>query len=303
MPLSLKEKRSILERRAGILSAARSYFLAHDFLEVETPVRMAAPLPERHIDAIASEGMYLATSPEPHMKRLLAAGYERIFQIAKCFRNGERGYRHNPEFSMLEWYRQDADCGQLIEDTKALLVTAAEAAGAGMIVKYGEYAVRIDREWEVLEVDEAYRRYAGIELAETPDEFSFDRTMVEEIEPRLGRERPTVVYRYPAAFSPMAQPVSSHPARAERFEVYIAGLELANGCVEKTDRDSLIAALKAERAARQALGKDVYPWPVQFTDALETMPASAGTALGIDRLTMLVCNRQDITDVIPFSEY
>ena len=298
----LKQKKANLACRARILRAVRTYFEQQGYLEVETPVRMRAPLPERHIDAIGTEGLYLATSPEPHMKRMLSVEFPKIFQITKCFRAGESGRKHHPEFSMLEWYRVGAECADLVGELRQLIKAVTEAAGNGPTIRYGECTVQTDSEWEILTIDEAYRRYAGIELGENPDEYEFDRIMVEQIEPQLGLERPAIVYQYPAVFSPMARPNRERPSRAERLELYIAGLELANGCAENTDYEAQTKALREEQEARRELGKEEYPWPSAFAESLAEMPESGGVALGIDRLAMLMCNAQTIAEVISFAE-
>jgi lysyl-tRNA synthetase class 2 len=302
VPISLEQKKSNLERRARILGAARNYFVAQGFLEVETPVRMSAPLPERHIDAVHSEDRYLATSPEPHMKRLLAAGYNRIFQISRCFRKGETGRCHNPEFTMIEWYRSDEGYFSLVDDARGLLAAACNAVYGRDCFVYQGHTVQFGGEWEIMTVDDAFMAFAEWQLDPDPDEFDFDRVMVEKIEPSLGRDRPAVLYSYPAAFSPMAKKRDDDPTRAERLELYIAGLELANGCSENVCADDQLSALHDEQKARRTLGKDVYPWPVAFADALPGMPRCAGMALGIDRLVMLLCDTDNIEDVMAFSE-
>lgn len=299
---ALAARRPHLVRRAQALQALRAFFVAQDFLEVETPVRMRAPLPERYIDAVPSGDAFLATSPEPHMKRLLAAGYPRIFQISKCFRQGERGRLHQPEFTMLEWYRAGADCAALVDDVRALLRHVCRALyGAERFVFRGSEIV-VDEPWEQLSVDAAFARYAGCALEDTPDQHWFDETLVRQIEPQLGRRVPAVLHGYPAAFCPMARTLPGAPQRADRCEVYVAGIELANGCAEQTDAARQAAALREEQARRAARGASVYPWPAEFMAALPHLPPCAGMALGVDRLVMLLCDADCVADVIAFCE-
>ena len=300
--MTLPDKAPFLARRAAIFRAARAFFDDHAFLEVHTPVRLRAPLPERHIDAVPAGGMYLATSPEPHMKRLLAAGYPRIYQIAPCFRHGERGARHNPEFTMLEWYRAGADYLQLAVDARALLGAVCRAVLGTTTIVYQGARVDVAAAWEFLTVDAAYQREAGWTLEADPDPFRCDCAMARQIEPRLGFGQPTVLHDYPSSFCPMAEPLAGTPQRAARLEIYLAGVELANGCSERHDPRAQARALRDEQAARQALHKEVYPWPAEFVAALPAMPPSAGMALGLDRLVMLLCDTPRIDEVIAFVE-
>lgn len=299
---ALAARRDILERRARLIQAVRAFFIARDFLEVETPLRMRAPLPERYIDAIPSGDAFLATSPEPHMKRLLAAGYPRIFQISKCFRAGERGRRHHTEFTMLEWYRANAGCAALVDDAQALLQHVCRALDDRTWLVYQGERIELAAPWEQLSVDEAFWRYAGERVVEEPDQDWFDETMVRKIEAHLGRGVPTVVSSYPAAFCPMARTLPDKPWRADRCEIYIAGIELANGCAEQTDVERQAAALRKEQAIRAARGACVYPWPEEFMVALPYLPPCAGMALGIDRLVMLLCDATALSEVVTFCE-
>ena len=302
MPISLEQKKSNLERRARIMGATRAYFTGRGFLEVETPVRMHAPLPELHIDAVRAESMYLATSPEPHMKQLLAAGYTEIFQLARCFRKKESGRLHNPEFTMLEWYRAGANYFDLLEDARGLLKAVCAAAGCPHGISRNGRMIRVDEDWDRIAVDDAFLNGVNWQLEAEPDAFEFDRIMVETIEPGLGKDRPAVLYDYPSIFSPMSKKKAGNPMRAERLELYIDGIELANGCTEKIDAAQQIEALRLEQDGRAALEKDVYPWPEAFVAALPDMPDSAGMALGMDRLVMLLCDSDEIVDVLAFPE-
>ena len=287
-----KQKIHILKKRAEIISAIRSFFENQNFIEVETPLKTPAPLPEQNIDALKCGEFYLATSPEPYMKQLLAYGLNKIFQITKCFRNGETGDRHNVEFSMLEWYREDADYLSLIDDVKNLLDFICDKVDCS----------KISSDFEIISLDDAWKKFTGKPLDDVPDGFEFDKTMIEKIEPGLNSNMLTVITDFPACFSPMCKQKNDNPYRAERLEIYFNGIELGNGCTEQIDKEIQIKRLRDEQLAREQMGKDVYPWPSQFVDSLDYMPPSAGMALGIDRLIMILCGVDNIGDVIGFTE-
>ena len=287
-----KQKINILKTRAKIASAIRSFFENQNFVEIETPVKTPAPLPEQNVDAIKCGDVFLATSPEPYMKRLIAGGFDKIFQITKCFRNGETGDKHNVEFSMLEWYRKDADYLNLIDDAKNLLNFICH--------KIGHHKIFSD--WEIISLDNAWEKFTNTHLDDIPDGFEFDKSMVEKIEPGLNYNVPVVITDFPACFSPMCKQKIDNPYRAERLEIYFKGIELGNGCTEQIDKNIQIKRLREEQLARKQMGKDVYPWPNEFVDSLDNMPPAAGMALGIDRLIMILCGADKIEDVIAFTE-
>ena len=287
-----KQKINTLKTRAKIISAIRSFFENQNFIEVETPLKTPAPLPEQNIDAIKCGDCYLATSPEPYMKRLVADGFDKIFQITKCFRNGEIGDKHNIEFSMLEWYRKDADYLNLIDDAKNLLNFICRKTALHNIFS----------DWEIISLDDAWEKFTDSTLDDIPDGFVFDKTMVEKIEPGLNVNLPVIVIDFPACFSPMCKQKSDNPYRAERLEIYFNGIELGNGCTEQIDKKIQIKRLRDEQQARTQMGKDLYPWPNEFVDSIDNMPPSAGMAIGIDRLIMILCGVDKIEDVIAFTE-
>ena len=231
----LTGKADVLKLRAAMIRAIRRFFLDQDFLEIETPLRIPAPAPESHIDAVASGEWFLQTSPELCMKRLLAAGYPKIFQICKCFRAGERGDRHLPEFTMLEWYRAGTDYRTLMDDCEALIARVAGELGLGDAVSRQGGRIGLAPPWERITVREAFARYAGVSVEEALRRDRFDEIMVCAIEPHLGMERPVFLYEYPAALGALARVKAEDPEVAERFELYIAGLELANAFSELTD--------------------------------------------------------------------
>jgi len=294
---ALSRRRGALVQRGAIFDRIRSFFKEKGYLEVETPFRIPAPAPEAQIDAIPSAGWFLQTSPELCMKRLLSAGYPSIFQICRCWREGERGVRHLSEFTMLEWYRAGADYLDLMVETEALLLAAA----ADTRLSYRGHVIELSGPWERITVAEAFLRYAGTTSAEALAVGSFDELMVERIEPRLGLSRPTFIYDYPACCGALARLKPSDPSLAERFELYIGGLEIANAFSELTDEAEQRARFAAEAAERATLGKAPYPIPEKFLKALSALPPAAGIALGLDRLVMVLLDAETIDEVVAFT--
>ncbi len=277
------------------------FFLDQDFLEVETPLRIPAPAPESHIDAVASEEWFLQTSPELCMKRLLAAGYPRIFQICKCFRAGERGDRHLPEFTMLEWYREGTDYRTLMDDCEALIPLVARELGFGGIISRQGREIRLEIPWERITVREAFGRYATMTAAEALRTDRFDEILACEVEPRLGMESPVFLYEYPVELGALARVKEGDPGIAERFELYCAGLELANAFSELTDAGEQRRRFEEAFRDRRRNGSPLYPMPERFLDALPQMSPSAGIALGVDRLAMLFADKDRIDEVVAFT--
>jgi elongation factor P--(R)-beta-lysine ligase len=294
---ALSRRRGALVQRGAIFNRVRGFFQEKGYLEVETPFRIPAPAPEAQIDAIASAGWFLQTSPELCMKRMLAAGYQRIFQICRCWREGERGTRHLSEFTMLEWYRAGVDYLGLMEETEALV---RAAAGATSIV-YRGHSVELAPPWERITVAEAFRLHAGTTPEQALAAGSFDEIMVEMIEPRLGLSRPTFIYDYPACCGALARLKKGDPTVAERFELYIGGLEIANAFSELTDPGEQRRRFEAEAAERSSQGKAPYPVPEKFLTALSGLPDSAGIALGLDRLVMVLLDADTIDQVVAFT--
>ena len=297
MNFELKTKN--LKLRAEIITAARSFFCSEKFLEVDTPLLVDAPIAEKFIDAIRCGNQYLVTSPEVYMKQLVSEGCPRIFQISKCFRAGETGRLHRQEFSMLEWYRTDADYFDLVKDVQGLLIYITEKLGREKTIVYNGAELDLNS-INKISVDDAFLEFADKKLEAEPDDFEFDSLLVEKIEPKLGFGCPAVLYDYPSVFCPMTKPKKNNPERAERLEIYAAGIELANGCTEKTNYEEQVKSLKKERVLRGEMGKDSYPWPKKFLKNFKNMPECAGMALGIDRLVMLFANAEDIKDVTTF---
>jgi lysyl-tRNA synthetase class 2 len=261
-----------------------------------------------HLDAFEVAGgdrgtpRWLSTSPEYQMKRLLAEGWNRIYQIAPCFRRGEIGSRHNPEFTMLEWYRSGAAVADAMADTEQLV-----AAVTGGLVRLGERVVDVRPPFERVSVCDAFARYAAWSRQATLDaaatnEGRYFRALVDEVEPALARiDRAVFLVDYPTTQASLARVRADDPAVAERFELYVAGVELCNGFGELVDSVEQRGRLLRDQAARRARGLPVYPIDERFLEALARIPPSAGNALGLDRLAALACGTTDITDVIAFT--
>jgi lysyl-tRNA synthetase class 2 len=279
-------------------------------------------------DAIGNDGsvrrMYLHTSPEFAMKKLLAAGETRIFAFAHVWRNRERGARHSPEFTMLEWYRVGQDYTVLMQDCAALLQAAVRAAGTD-VLRRGEALCDPFAPLERLSVAEAFVRHAGIDLLATlgadgaPDRDVLaaqvaaagmrvdagdtwsdllSAVLVQRVEPHLGHGRLTVLDRYPAPEAALARRCGDDPRVAERFELYACGVELANGFGELTDPVEQRRRFQADMDLKERLYGERYPLDEGFLAALAQMPDAAGIALGFDRLAMLATGAPRIDDVI-----
>ena len=292
--------RANLEKRAAVIKAIRGFFDSRGYLEVETPIVVPKPGMEPHLEPFETETRdprgnryrsFLITSPEYAMKKLLAAGFPKIYQLVKCFRNGEDfGGRHNPEFSMLEWYRTNTDYRGIMDETEELVVAAGKAVGT-----------KIPAPFERLTVQEAFREYAdtdALELAD--DEAEFHKIFLNEIEPHLGNGIPTFLYDYPASMAALSRRADDS-RYAERFELYIDGLEIANAFSELTDAHEQQSRLEEERVLRRKLGRNDYGLDHDFIGALRSgMPESGGIALGVDRLVMALLGEKDIRRILAF---
>jgi lysyl-tRNA synthetase class 2 len=297
----LGARRRALETRADTLHAVRAFFLSRGYLEVETPNRIPAPLPESHIDAIPSGSWWLHPSPELCMKRMLGAGYDRIFQIAKCWRDRERGPLHLPEFTLLEWYCAGSDYRNLMEECEDLLLYVSVALGAGDGISCRGLPIDLSKPWERITVREAFERYGSVALEQALAEERFEEVLAMEIEPHLGISKPVLLYDYPLVFGSLARTKPGDPRTAERFEIYIGGLELANGFSELTDAGEQRRRFEKENETRTRRGCPPYPMPENFLAALSRMPDSAGIALGVDRLVMLFAGASSIDEVVAFT--
>ena len=290
-----------LRKRAVLIQALRGFFIDRDYLEVETPIRVPSLAPEAHILPVTSGEWFLHTSPELCMKRLLAAGIPKIFQICKCFRAQERGDRHLPEFTMLEWYVCHADYHHLMAECEALLRHLAVAMGREGVVVWGGQRIELTGDWQRLTVAEAFQRYAPCSVEEALVLDRFDQLLVEYVEPHLGFPSPCFLYDYPASLGALARLSPDDPTVAERFELYVAGLELANGFSELVDPLEQRQRFLAEHELIHGQGRDPGPLPGPFLAELAAMPQAAGIALGVDRLVMLLTGASGIDQVVAFT--
>ena len=293
--------RTALIIRARVQEAIRGFFSNADYLEVETPIRIPAPAPEAHIDPMPAGDAFLQTSPELCMKRLLAAGYPRIYQLCQCFRGGERGRRHLPEFTLLEWYTARRDYRDMMDQTEALVKHVAHSLGFGEILSYQGRAIDLTGPFARLTVEDAFRSFADITPEDALASGGFDDIVGMTIEPQLGWERPLFLYDYPAECAALARLNPDRPSRAERFELYIGGIELCNGFSELTDPSEQRRRFENELETRQMAGRPATPMPERFLKDLEQMPPATGNALGLDRLVMLFADTQSVDDVTAFT--
>ncbi len=302
-----------LKRRAELLHYTRAFFAAREVLEVETPMLSAVPVADPLLTPFATQyrpegggqaqALYLHTSPEYPMKRLLAAGSGSIWQLCKVFRNGERGRRHNPEFSMLEWYRVGFTDQQLMDEVQALVAPLLPAQAFARV----SYAELFQRELglDVFSADSQALAACARQHIDFVGELSRDGWLQllfsHVLEPRLST--PTFVYDFPASQAALARVVADAQGRpvAARFELFVQGVELANGYWELTDAAEQAARFAADQAEQQALGQALRPADKRLVAALEHgMPDCAGVALGFDRLHMLVEGLDDIAQVLAF---
>ena len=297
----LARRKKALQQRARILQGIRQFFIEKGYLEVETPHRIPTPAPESHIDAIPSDTWFLHTSPELCMKRMMAAGYEKIFQICQCWRERERGSLHLPEFTLLEWYRAGGDYHSLMEECGGLIRFVGRTIGLGQKLIFRGHEIDLSEPWERISVKEAFRCYSKISVAKALEQNLFDEIMVQDVEPKLGAEKPTFIYDYPAMRGALARLKQEDQTVAERFELYIGGLELANGFSELVDSEEQRRRFQLENRNRQSIGKCTYSMPDKFLDELDSMPPSAGIALGVDRLVMVFLNAEAIDEVVAFT--
>ncbi len=291
-----------LEARARIVRAVRAFFWARGYVEVETPHRVPTVIPESHIDPVPSDGWFLHTSPEACMKRLMAAGLGRIFQICRCWRAGERGRLHLPEFTLLEWYRQGADYRDLMGECEELFLAVANALGKGTELTYRGRRVDLTPPWPRIPLDRAFREHAGVGPETALSRGTFDELLVTRVEPALASmEKPVFLYDYPLEQGALARRRPDRPDRVERFELYAGGLELANAFSELNDPAEQEERFRKERETRARAGRLVTPLPGRFLRDLDRLPECAGIALGIDRLVMLFTGAGSIDEVVAFT--
>jgi len=297
----LREIKPNLERRAKIFELTRAFFRDQGFIEVDTPVRMPAVAPESEIVPFDSEGWFLATSPELHMKRLLAARYDKLFQITHCFRKGEQGRQHNPEFALLEWYRIGADYLQMVSDTEQLVLAITRGLGTGPVIDYKNRVIDINLPWPRITVREVFLAAAGWDPVAELQPARFDIDLVTKVIPSFALNRPTVLLDYPAAMASLARLKPTNPGVAERVEVFIGGLELANAYSELTDAAEQERRFKEEVEKITKDNRRKAGMPAKFLETMAHLPACGGIALGMDRLVMLFCNADSVAEVMPFT--
>jgi lysyl-tRNA synthetase class 2 len=294
-----------LRLRARALETARATFRRRGFVEVETPTIVPSPGLDTHLDAFdVGHGSFLATSPEYQMKRLLVGGVPRCFQLGRAYRREEQGARHNPEFTMLEWYRAFGTMEDVMHDTEELVREVVVACSSDPATLQ---ALAPEEPFERLRVAEAFERFASIPLEETlrlatEDEERFFEILAFTVEPALAEQgRPVFLTHYPRPMASLAALDPSDVRFALRFELYAQGVELCNGFDELTDPVEQRARFESDRALRAERGRPVYPIDERFLESLrEGMPPSAGNALGFDRLVMLALGRRELADVLAF---
>lgn len=343
----LKENPELWQRylvREKVIDAIRAYFKAEGFHEVEVPLLLPTPSTEPFLEVFKTQLVddqghkwdgFLPSSPEFALKKLLAAGSGSIFTITKSFRNGEgRSSRHNPEFTILEWYRTPGGYMDVARDFEGLmryilnilqgseLCKQVEKQSSEPCLRYQGKEYDLSSTWERISVSEAFEKYAGIDTETMLDkeklllaakkkgyqvdesttwEEIWNQVIANEIEPKLGQKGPTILYDYPVSQAALSKKKVSDPRFAERFEVFMAGMELGNCFSELTDWREQEARCLADLAERKALGKTEYPMDKDFIEALKMgMPETGGIAVGVDRLVALFADAPDIADTLFF---
>ena len=341
LPHNFEQQRPYLEARSRLIKAVRTHFDGQGFYEVETPILQVSPVMDTHIHAFKTEvlgtdlkaerDLYLHTSPEFAMKKLMVAGIEKMYQICHVFRNGESSSRHSCEFTMIEWYRANAGYRDIMDDCVELLRNCAKTLDIKEY-RYKGHSADPFAEWQIISVVEAFEEYAGIDLGRylpphnppsleggnclkkfakaakaagirvTPEDRwddIFFAVMDAKIEPHLGMGAPCILYDYPASMASLSRKKPEDPRFAERFELYVCGLELANAFGELTDAAEQRERFIEEMALKNELYGEQYPIDEDFLAALEHgLPESGGIALGIDRLAMLATGAEDINQVL-----
>jgi lysyl-tRNA synthetase class 2 len=319
-----RARMAALHARAIALRALRELFDAREFVEVETPLIVPSPGLEIHLDAIAAGDGWLITSPEYQMKRLLAGGFERIYQVCKCFRGNEHGPHHAGEFTMVEWYRAFAGLDEIIADTEQLVHGVVRAVSGDSFARVGGRAIDVTPPWPRLTVRDAMARFAGVVVrgdesaaqlaaavraagidvaSDAAWDDAFFAAFLARVDPALAAlDHPVILCDWPAPLAALAQRSPADPAIAQRFEAYVGGLELANAFGELTDPVEQRARFGEDLATRAARGRPQYPLDEKLLAALaEGLPPSAGIALGFDRLVMLATGAADIAQVLTFT--
>ncbi len=319
----IEKNKDLLEMRANIIRLIRKFFWLKNFIEIDSPSLVKLPGQEPYLSPMKLEihnergdnhPVYLHTSPEYAMKKSLAAGFENIFYLGKCFRDYESfGGLHSPEFTMLEWYRKDKDMESIMDDCESLFTHVV--TGLSNQINSKEYYDT----WERMHMKDIWKKYVAVDLDEYLNKESlkelcrekgfqveddeayedlFYRIFLNLIEPHLGKDKPTIIHHYPAQMAALAKLDDNDSRYAERFEIYIKGVELANAFSELCDPIEQRKRLEEERLQRQKLGKEIYSIDEEFVQALEHIDSAAGIALGVDRMVQVLTGCKDITDVI-----
>ena len=290
-----------LQKRALLIQSIRTFFNSRGYLEVDTPARLPVLIPEAYNEPVESNGHFLQTSPEICMKRLLAeAGCQKIYQICKCYRKDERGDNHLPEFTMLEWYRIQSDYHSLMDECEDLILEVAQASGHDISITLKDTKISLEKPWERLSVADAFTQYGPVSVEQALEQNMFDEVLCRDIESQLGTKKPVFLYDYPAALGALARKKKEDSTVAERFEIYIAGVEIANGFSELIDANEQRQRFEQELKRIENQGQPVGRMPEKFLEALPNMPEAAGIALGVDRLAMVLWGAETIDDVVTF---
>jgi lysyl-tRNA synthetase class 2 len=296
-----------LQERSRLLQAVRSFFFSQGYVEVDTPIRLPVPLPESNIKPITSEGWFLHSSPEQCMKRLLARGCTKLFQVCHCFRKEEVGRYHQAEFTMLEWYRTGWSYQELMDECeeflRVLVRSVPELEGVqdtDTLQRQGR-PIALASPWERLTVAEAFQKYADISVRQALEKDMFDEVLVTQIEPHLGWGTPAFLYDYPVELGSLARQKKNDAGIAERFELYIGGIELANGFSELTDPDEQRRRFVTEMNKASKQGNTYAQLPKKFLADLENLGDTAGIALGLDRLFMILLGCATVAEVMCMS--
>lgn len=326
------EKIKYLEKRARVIDAIRLFFKNDGFLEIDSPLLVKSPGMEPYLEVFETtlldfnrnpQPAYLLTSPEYALKKLLVAGIPKLFSICKSFRNAEGlSTKHNPEFSIMEWYRTHADYTDIMKDCEKLFAHIAQEMFGSSALTYQGKTYDLRAPWEKLSVQAAFETYCSIDVDTLLDEvklieagkkrgFDVDETttweqvynqfFLNDIDPHLGKDHPTIIYDYPASQASLSKKKADDPRFAERFEFFIAGIELGNAFSELTDAKEQLERFQLERDERKELGKTLYDIDMDYIRALETgLPPTGGIAVGIDRICMLFADAPTIQDVLVF---
>jgi lysyl-tRNA synthetase class 2 len=297
-------RKEILISRHLILKGIRQWFFSEGFVEIQPPVVSRTPLPESSVDLFEIEDgrrpSYLLPSPELYLKPLLSLGLERFFSVGPAFRRGERGRHHLPQFTILEWYRANSDYSSLMKDCQALISSAFKALQnppGDLSINYnGGRLIDLEPPYEIMTVEEAFEKFAGWNPVYEKNEQRFEEDLVSKVEPALSKIGAVFLKDFPSWAASLSKLKETDSNVCERVELYIAGLELANGFSELLDPEEQRARFEAENRKRHSLGMKILPAPAEFLSALERCPPSAGMALGIDRLVMLLTGASGISE-------